>query len=298
MVVPADTGVWQDRGVRHVFHCPLRWADLDLLGHVNNVTYVDYLQEARIDLFRTLSPGNGGASLVDGAVVVRHEVTYVSSLTFRLEAVAVETWVSDVSGSRFTLEHEIYDEDDDGTRTVYLRASTVLAPYDFRAGRTRPLSTDESAALTGLFEKQDASDPVVHPPVVDLPGGQYPVYVRYSDVDQFGHVDDVPYFTYFQEARIVLMMHHHRGVAEEQGLHLVVARTDIDYLRPMVLRAEPYECRTWVAHVGRTSVVFESVISDGDRELARGRVVGVAVSQATGRPAPVPDVYRDLVAVE
>ena len=29
---------------RTPIECPLRWADLDLLGHVNNVTYLDYLE--------------------------------------------------------------------------------------------------------------------------------------------------------------------------------------------------------------------------------------------------------------
>ena len=30
--------------MRHRYECPMRWADLDQLGHVNNVVYVDYLQ--------------------------------------------------------------------------------------------------------------------------------------------------------------------------------------------------------------------------------------------------------------
>ena len=34
----------------------MRWADIDLLGHVNNVVYVDYLQEARVDMLRTHGP--------------------------------------------------------------------------------------------------------------------------------------------------------------------------------------------------------------------------------------------------
>ncbi len=39
--------------MRHRYECPpLRWADLDVLGHVNNVRYVDYLQEARSALLR------------------------------------------------------------------------------------------------------------------------------------------------------------------------------------------------------------------------------------------------------
>ena len=35
----------------------MRWADLDQLGHVNNVVYVDYLQEARVDMLRAHGRG-------------------------------------------------------------------------------------------------------------------------------------------------------------------------------------------------------------------------------------------------
>ncbi len=65
--------------VRHTYECPLRWADMDLLGHVNNVVYVDYLQEARVDMSCARppagAPGRGAASTA--AVVVRHEVSYL-----------------------------------------------------------------------------------------------------------------------------------------------------------------------------------------------------------------------------
>ena len=54
----------------------MRWADLDMLGHVNNVVYVDYLQEARVDMLRTHAPDSRADDLAEGVVVVRHEVTY------------------------------------------------------------------------------------------------------------------------------------------------------------------------------------------------------------------------------
>jgi acyl-CoA thioester hydrolase len=75
----------------------------------------------------------------------------------------------------------------------------------------------------------------------------------------------------------------------------VVAQTDVDYRRPILFRAEPYDCRTWVSRIGTSSLVFESVVSDGDEVLARARVVGVCMDSATGRPTPVPDRYRHLV---
>jgi acyl-CoA thioesterase FadM len=43
-------------------------------------------------------------------------------------------------------------------------------------------------------------------------------------------------------------------------------------------------------------MVFDSVVTDGDRVLARGQVVGVCVSAETGRPAEVPGSQRELLA--
>ena len=276
--------------MRHVYRCPLRWADLDLLGHVNNVTYVDYLQEARVDLFRTHAPDSRADDLAEGVVVVRHEVTYVSSLTLRRSSVSVECWVTDIRAASFTMAYEVFDEDEAGDRTVYLRARTVLTPYVFGSGSPRRLRDDERTALTRLLEQDEPVRPRPPAEVVEVPGGAYAVHVRFSDVDVYGHVNNVKYFEYFQEARIQLMVAQGRELGD--GYHLVVAQTDVDYRRPIVFRPEPYDCRTWVSHVGSTSVVFESVVRDGGEVLARARVVGVCIDSATGRPAPVPEEFR------
>ena len=280
--------------MRHVYRCPLRWADLDLLGHVNNVTYVDYLQEARVDLFRTHAPDSRADDLAEGVVVVRHEVTYVSSLTFRQAPVAIECWVTEVRAASFTMAYEVFDEDDAGERRVYLRARTVLTPYVFATERPRRLREDERAVLERLLEPAERVRPEPTGAPVEVPGGLYPIHVRFSDVDVYGHVNNVKYFEYFQEARIQLLTEQQE--LAEDGMHLVVAQTDVDYRRPILFRAEPYDCRTWVSRVGRTSTVFESVVLDGDDVLARARVVGVCIDSSTGRPAPVPEAYRRALA--
>lgn len=276
--------------MRHLYRCPLRWADLDLLGHVNNVTYVDYLQEARVDMFRTHVPESRGDDLAEGVVVVRHEVTYVASLTFSPEPVSIECWVTEIRAASFTMAYEVFAEDADGERTVYLRARTVLTPYVFATERPRRLHDTERTSLTRLLEPDEPVRPTAVPDVVDVPGGRYPVHVRFSDVDIYGHVNNVKYFEYFQEARIQLLTSQGRDLGD--GFHLVVAQTDVDYRRPILFRAEPYDCRTWVSRIGSTSVVFESVVRDGDQLLARARVVGVCIDSSTGRPAPVPEEFR------
>ena len=91
---------------RHLYRCPLRWADMDQLGHVNNATYVDYLQESRVDMLRVHPPAAGGEALAEGVVVVWHEVKYLAPLVFRLEPVSIEIWVTEVRAARWELRWE------------------------------------------------------------------------------------------------------------------------------------------------------------------------------------------------
>jgi acyl-CoA thioester hydrolase len=137
---------------RHIYHCPLRWADIDQLGHVNNVVYVDYLQEARVDMLSVHAPASGGEQLAEGVVVVRHDVEYVAPLQFRFEPVRIETWATQIRAASFTLGYEVLDLDPDGGRRVYCRASTVLTPFVFAEERPRRIRPEERAVLERFLE--------------------------------------------------------------------------------------------------------------------------------------------------
>jgi acyl-CoA thioester hydrolase len=132
---------------------------MDQLGHVNNVVYVDYLQEARVDMLTVHAPAAGAEELGEGVVVVRHDVQFVAPLVFRFEPVRIETWVSRVRAASFTMEYEILDELDDGERRVYCRASTVLSPFVFADERPRRLRPEEREILERFLEPvaQEAS---------------------------------------------------------------------------------------------------------------------------------------------
>ncbi|HEX2175261.1 MAG TPA: thioesterase family protein [Nocardioidaceae bacterium] len=144
--------------MRHVYYCPLRWADMDSLGHVNNVTYVDYLQEARVDMFALHAPATGGEELAEGVVVVRHEVEFVAPLVFRPEPVRIETWISRIRVASFTMRYEILDELEDGTRRVYTRAGTVLTPFVFATERPRRIGAEERAVLERFLEPEPSTE--------------------------------------------------------------------------------------------------------------------------------------------
>jgi acyl-CoA thioester hydrolase len=137
---------------RHVFHLKPRWSDLDAYAHVNNVTWLEYLQEARVDMLFVHAPAQGAEGLADGVLVVRAEIDYRRVMVFRQEPYPIEMWVSKIGGASFTIDYEIADDDGQGNRLVYGAASTVLAPVDMATLRPRRLSDIEREILGKFHE--------------------------------------------------------------------------------------------------------------------------------------------------
>ena len=137
---------------RHVFEVQPRWADLDAYGHVNNVTWLEYLQEARVDMLFVHAPRQGAERLAQGVVVARNEIDYKRPLGFRQRPVRIEMWVSHLGSSSFTIAYDVADVDAEGARTRYVTAATVLVPVDLATGRPRRVSAEERAVLEVFVE--------------------------------------------------------------------------------------------------------------------------------------------------
>jgi acyl-CoA thioester hydrolase len=132
---------------RHSFRCPMRWSDMDAYGHVNNVTYLVYLEEARVSLFDRMDLAS---PLETGVVVARHEIDYKRPLVHRIDPVIVDIWVEHVSRRSWTFRHVI--RDDDGV--VYALASTVMVGWDLAGERSRDLTEDERRQLLTLTDEE------------------------------------------------------------------------------------------------------------------------------------------------
>ena len=46
----------EERRLAHVERIPIRWGDMDAMGHVNNTVYFRYMEQARISWFGALVP--------------------------------------------------------------------------------------------------------------------------------------------------------------------------------------------------------------------------------------------------
>ena len=70
---------------RHLAHTsvqPIRWADMDALGHVNNTAYFRYMEQARIEwLYANVSNGSG-FDQGQGPVIVNASCTFLAPLVY------------------------------------------------------------------------------------------------------------------------------------------------------------------------------------------------------------------------
>ncbi len=126
----------------------MRWSDMDAYGHVNNVQFLTYVEEARVEMFQAVPPLSGEEHRVDqisaGILVASSDITYVKPLMHRHAPVPIDVWVTKIGAAHFALAYEVHD--DDGT--VYARARSVMVPYDFENERPRRLTSAEKEWLT------------------------------------------------------------------------------------------------------------------------------------------------------
>lgn len=136
---------------RFVYHCTLRWSDLDAYGHVNNSRFLTLYEEARVALMFAGGRAWGVGSFAEGVVIARHEIDYLRPVDYALgratadaaPTVRIELWVEEIRTASFTIGYELYDGE-----VLASRARSVLVPYDLGEKRLRRLTPAERTFLS------------------------------------------------------------------------------------------------------------------------------------------------------
>lgn len=117
----------------------VRWRDLDMLGHLNQAVYHEFLEEARAELISGF--GDRGFAFV----LARVELDYRSEVRRDHGHVDVVARVGRVGRSSITIDNEVLLPDG----TVAAEGTSVLVAWDMGERRSRALSEEERAALAG-----------------------------------------------------------------------------------------------------------------------------------------------------
>jgi acyl-CoA thioester hydrolase len=110
-------------------------------------------------------------------------------------------------------------------------------------------------------------------------------YVRWGDLDAFGHVNNATYLVYAQEARYEW----------SKMLEMVVARAEVDFIAPIYVGDIYIDIEIWVNKVGNSSFGLTYVMKNGDELLARVKTVQVTVSLDTKKSRPITDAEREFL---
>jgi acyl-CoA thioester hydrolase len=126
---------------------PVESDDIDQLGHVNNVTYLRWVQDIAVAHWTAVAPEEDQKKLT--WFVLRHEIDYKQPALLG-ETLLVRTWVGQSTRLKFERHTEFVRTSD---RKLVAKARTIWCPIDAATGR--PVAV--SAALRACFsDNRDA----------------------------------------------------------------------------------------------------------------------------------------------
>lgn len=119
----------------HEMIIPIRWGDMDAMGHVNNASYFRYMETARIEWFRVancmVDPAGQGPVIVNAFCNFQRQFEYPGDIRIR-------TYVGEVGRSSFDSFH-LMTLADDPAQTPCASGGATIVWVDFPAQRSMPL---------------------------------------------------------------------------------------------------------------------------------------------------------------
>ncbi|WP_201494668.1 acyl-CoA thioesterase [Rubrivivax sp. A210] len=113
---------------------PLRWGDMDAMGHINNTLYFRYMEVARLDwLYKS---GASTSLSGQGTVIINAFCNFLRQLEFPGD-VRVTMFVAKPGNSSFESYHTIERTDEPGV--VYAEGGARMVWTDYAARRSAPM---------------------------------------------------------------------------------------------------------------------------------------------------------------
>jgi acyl-CoA thioester hydrolase len=124
----------EPRKLVSVYRIQVRFADLDVNRHVNNVAYFTFMEQARVDWLKRTEMQTTRKG--EGPVVVQASCNYRKAMPF-VDAVDVRVYVGGAGRTSFPTYYDIVSTDDENCR--YADGQAIMVWTDRASGGSRPL---------------------------------------------------------------------------------------------------------------------------------------------------------------
>jgi acyl-CoA thioester hydrolase len=127
----------EDRRLAHIERMPIRWGDMDAMGHVNNTVYFRFMEQARISWFNALVPERD-AWQSTGIVIANASCNYKRAITYP-GVVEIRLYVGAPGGSSVPTFYELRVDEDP---VPYADGAAVVVFVDMKAQKAKRIPDD------------------------------------------------------------------------------------------------------------------------------------------------------------
>ena len=114
-----------------------------------------------------------------------------------------------------------------------------------------------------------------------MPRHRLQIPLRWSDTDAYGHINNVLFLRLLEEARVQALDDYLAAGAEGPRTALLVGRSEIEHLEPLLYRVAPVTVDLWVTRIGAADfdMAYE-VLDPAPDESAEDSAAGTVYAQA------------------
>jgi acyl-CoA thioester hydrolase len=130
----------------HSMTFPIRWGELDVLGHVNNAQYLRYFEESRTAWCEAI--GRPLRNTGEGMILLKASVTYKKPVGYPANVI-VELKAGRIGNTSFDLVNTLTIE---GETEVAALGEFVIVWFDYLNNKSKPIPPEIRARLGELIK--------------------------------------------------------------------------------------------------------------------------------------------------
>lgn len=115
----------------------LDWSEMDLFGHINNVSYFKYIQASRVNYWETIGLTELLSADKTGPILASTSCRFLKPL-FYPGNITIEASIDHIKNTSFSIQHRILND----KQEIAATAEDIIVVYDFNTNRKVPVPDD------------------------------------------------------------------------------------------------------------------------------------------------------------
>lgn len=116
-----------------------RFKDTDALGHINNASFITWIEEARTPIFKIFNPG---LSVKDwNLIIARVEMDFLAQCYYG-KKVVIDSFIEKIGTSSLTIYHKLFQEE-----VKVAQGKSILVHFDYNKNKSIPIPENIKEAL-------------------------------------------------------------------------------------------------------------------------------------------------------